>query len=95
MAFIATAAGRQPEVAGKPHEPMAALVRARYGALDVVVGDRPDTDGLFAVRLGAKFGLVLSGVTRASDLPVEPAPDLVGADLRPWSRQALDGTAAK
>lgn len=60
---------------------MAALVKARYGQLSVMVGDRPDTDGLFAKRVGAQFGLVLSGVTRASDLPVDPAPDRVAADL--------------
>jgi HAD superfamily hydrolase (TIGR01450 family) len=81
VAFIATASGRQPEVAGKPYAPMAALVKARYGSLSVVAGDRPDTDGLFARATSAKFALVLSGVTRQSDLPVEPAPDLVGADL--------------
>jgi HAD superfamily hydrolase (TIGR01450 family) len=81
VAFIATASGRQAEVAGKPHAPMAALVKARYGSLSVVAGDRPDTDGLFARATSAKFALVLSGVTRQSDLPVEPAPDLVGADL--------------
>jgi HAD superfamily hydrolase (TIGR01450 family) len=81
VAFIATAAGRQPEVAGKPYPPMAALVKARYGQLRVVAGDRPDTDGLFARATSAQFALVLSGVTRASDLPVKPSPDLVGADL--------------
>ncbi|HXW79859.1 MAG TPA: HAD-IIA family hydrolase [Acidimicrobiales bacterium] len=81
VAFIATASGRGPEVAGKPHPPMAALVKSRYGSLSVVAGDRPDTDGLFARATSAKFALVLSGVTRQSDLPVEPAPDLVGADL--------------
>jgi 4-nitrophenyl phosphatase len=81
VAFVATASGRGPEVAGKPHEPMAALVKARYGLLKVMAGDRPDTDGLFARRVGASFGLVLSGVTQASDLPVEPAPDRVGDDL--------------
>ncbi len=89
VAFIATASGREPEVAGKPHGPMAALVKARYGGLSVVVGDRPDTDGLFAVRVGAKFGLVLSGVTRPSDLPVHPAPDFVGNDLSALVSQAL------
>jgi HAD superfamily hydrolase (TIGR01450 family) len=89
VAFIATASGHQPEVAGKPEEPMAALVRARYGSLSVVVGDRPDTDGLFAVRLGAKFGLVLSGVTRPQDLPVQPSPALVGADLAALVGQTL------
>ncbi len=89
VAFIATASGHQPEVAGKPHQAMADLVRARYGPLSMVVGDRPDTDGLFAVRIAAKFGLVLSGVTRPSDLPVEPSPALVGTDLSALVRQAL------
>ena len=89
VAFIATASGRQPEVAGKPHQAMADLVRARYGPLSMMVGDRPDTDGLFAVRIGARFGLVLSGVTRSSDLPVEPAPALVGADLSALVKEAL------
>jgi HAD superfamily hydrolase (TIGR01450 family) len=81
VAFIATASGRRPEVAGKPEAPMAALVKQRYGRLSVVAGDRPDTDGLFAKTTAAKFALVLSGVTRQSDLPVKPVPDLVGADL--------------
>jgi glycerol-1-phosphatase len=89
VAFIATASGRRPEVAGKPEGPMAALVSARYGTPEMVVGDRPDTDGLFAARLRTRFGLVLSGVTRPSDLPVEPAADLVGADLADLVRQAL------
>jgi glycerol-1-phosphatase len=91
VAFIATASARPAEVAGKPEEPMAALVRARYGLPDVVVGDRAETDGLFAVRLGAKFGLVLSGVTRSADLPVKPAAALVGTDLADLVRQALQG----
>ncbi|HTV12621.1 MAG TPA: HAD-IIA family hydrolase [Acidimicrobiales bacterium] len=81
VAFVATAARRQPEVAGKPHPPMAALVRQRVDNVDVVAGDRPDTDGLFARLVGARFGLVLSGVTRRADLPVDPAPDFVGEDL--------------
>lgn len=81
VAFVATAAGRSAEVAGKPHEAMAALVKARFGQLSVMVGDRPDTDGLFAKRVGARFALVLSGVTQVSDLPVDPAPDLLARDL--------------
>src|SRR6478736_1666206 len=51
IASIATAAGVAPEVAGKPHEPAAALVRDRLGPDGVMVGDRPDTDGHFAVAL--------------------------------------------
>jgi ribonucleotide monophosphatase NagD (HAD superfamily) len=68
-------------VAGKPHQAMADLVAERVGAVEMMVGDRPSTDGLFARRLGAGFALVLSGVTSALDLPVEPAPDVVAADL--------------
>ncbi|MEZ5230682.1 MAG: HAD hydrolase-like protein [Acidimicrobiales bacterium] len=40
-----------------------------------------ETDGAFAVALGYRFGLVLSGVVSASDLPVEPTPDVVADDL--------------
>lgn len=84
LAAVATATGITPTVAGKPHEPMAALVLARLGEAssdDVLVGDRPSTDGLMAKRLGVRFALVLSGVTVPGDLPVVPAPDVVGADL--------------
>jgi 4-nitrophenyl phosphatase len=81
VAAIAYATGRQPEVAGKPYAPMADLIHALAEGPGVMVGDRPDTDGAFAVTLGYKFGLVLSGVTRREDLPVEPVPDFVAADL--------------
>jgi HAD superfamily hydrolase (TIGR01450 family) len=88
LAAVATAAGVRPEVAGKPHAPMVALGRARTGEGPVtVVGDRPSTDGSFARSLGARFALVLSGVTAATDLPVEPAPDVVAADLAALVRE--------
>ncbi|HZB72780.1 MAG TPA: HAD hydrolase-like protein, partial [Acidimicrobiales bacterium] len=67
-----------------PHGAMVALARATAGAdagAVTVVGDRPSTDGGFARALGARFALVLSGVTAADDLPVEPDPDVVAADL--------------
>ncbi len=47
----------------------------------LMVGDRPDTDGLFAAALGGAFGLVLSGVTQASDLPTDPVPAVVADNL--------------
>jgi HAD superfamily hydrolase (TIGR01450 family) len=81
LASIATAAGVAPEVAGKPHEPAASLVRDRLGPDGVMVGDRPDTDGRFAVALGYRFGLVLSGVTSEADLPTDPPADIVAVDL--------------
>lgn len=81
VAYLATASGTQPEVAGKPHQPVADLVRARFGGVDVMVGDRPDTDGRFATLINARFALVLTGVTGPGDLPVTPSPDVTGADL--------------
>ncbi len=81
LASIVTASGATPEIAGKPHAPMAELVRALLGPDGVMVGDRADTDGRFAVQLGYRFLLVLSGVTGPGDLPVEPVPAAVAADL--------------
>jgi glycerol 3-phosphatase-2 len=83
VAAVATAAGRQPVVAGKPHPPMVALVRARFGNVGVMVGDRPSTDGALAAALGWPFALVLSGVVGSvgEERIPEPRPALVGADL--------------
>jgi 4-nitrophenyl phosphatase len=68
VAAIATAAGARPAIAGKPHPPMADLVRARCGPrfsaeTALMVGDRWATDGLFADVVGCPFALVRSGVT--------------------------------
>lgn len=81
VAAVAAASGVDPVIAGKPHQPMVDLVRSRLGATGVMVGDRPSTDGLFAVELGYDFGLVLSGVVGPDDLPVQPAPTHTGTDL--------------
>lgn len=80
-AAIAAASGADPVVAGKPERPMADFIRARLGDDGVVVGDRPDTDGRFAVALGYRFCLALSGITTAADLPVDPEPWWIGDDL--------------
>jgi 4-nitrophenyl phosphatase len=84
VAAIAYATSRRPEVAGKPHRPMADLIHELVGGpgeAGMVVGDRPSTDGAFATTLGYKFGLVFSGVTRPEDLPVQPTPDFLAEDL--------------
>jgi HAD superfamily hydrolase (TIGR01450 family) len=81
VAAVAYASSTTPTVAGKPHRPMADLVRALVGDAGTVVGDRPDTDGAFAVTLGYRWALVLSGVTGKDDLPVTPAPDVVADSL--------------
>jgi len=81
LASVAYASGVTPVVAGKPHPPMADLVRAVGGPEGTVVGDRPDTDGALARQLGYRFALVLTGVTRPDDLPVAPEPDEVADSL--------------
>lgn len=100
VAAVATAAGRPPEVAGKPAAPMVELVRQRLGRSGVVVGDRPSTDGALAHALGWPFALVLSGVT-ATPVPPggeaipTPPPPYVGEDLlalAPRLVAALHGT---
>lgn len=84
LAAVATAAGVEPVIAGKPYPPMAATVLARLGRPDpstlVMVGDRDSTDGRFARTLGCPFALVRSGVT-AGGVVVEPAPELDRSDL--------------
>ena len=83
VAALATAAGRQPTVAGKPYAPMAALVREACGDRGVMIGDRPSPDGALAAALGWPFALVLSGVARAGgeETVPDPPPAFVAADL--------------
>lgn len=81
LAAVEAASGVRATVAGKPHRPMVDLVHELAGREGIAVGDRADTDGRFARSLGYRFGLVLTGVTGVGDLPVDPAPDLVAADL--------------
>jgi ribonucleotide monophosphatase NagD (HAD superfamily) len=45
-----------------------------------VVGDRPSTDGLFAVTLGSPFALVRTGVTAPGD-PVDLPVAIDASDL--------------
>jgi len=84
LAAVATAAGVAPQIAGKPYEPMAALVRSRLGpgpAPRVLVGDRPSTDGLMAERLSIPFALVMSGVTMAAEVDPDVAAEFISPDL--------------
>ena len=87
LAAVATAAGVEAVVAGKPYQPMADLVRERLGGdieHTMLIGDRPSTDGRMAKLLGVPFVLVLSGVTSGDDTtddvePVNTARDLAAA----------------
>ena len=62
-------------MAGKPHDAMAQLVRSLAGstpaARQVMVGDRPDTDGAFAQRLGIAYAQVWSGVQEKCAGPID------------------------
>ncbi|MBI2710182.1 MAG: HAD-IIA family hydrolase [Actinobacteria bacterium] len=80
LAAVERASGARAVVAGKPYAPMAEHLRARLGPDGTVVGDRPDTDGALARRMGWRFALVLSGVT-ADASRADPAPDVVAGDL--------------
>lgn len=81
LAAVATAAEAVPTMAGKPNQPIVDCVRTRIGDTGVVVGDRPDSDGEFALALGYEFALVLSGVIGPDDLPVSPEPQHCASDL--------------
>ena len=81
VAAIERASGRSPDVLGKPHPPMRAILREMAGDGPVwMVGDRPDTDLAMARAEGWTAVLVLTGVV-ADAAGVQPPPDLVLADL--------------
>jgi HAD superfamily hydrolase (TIGR01450 family) len=80
VAAIAAVAGVEPQVCGKPHAPMRALIHD-LGISDAwVIGDRVDTDIALAVdEPDWRSILVLSGVTGADD--PEGGADHVVADF--------------
>jgi ribonucleotide monophosphatase NagD (HAD superfamily) len=81
VAAVSRAGGVDPVVAGKPFQPLVDLVRRSVGPVEIVVGDRPSTDGELAERLGARFALVLTGVTPPGHGPLKRPPALEAADL--------------
>jgi glycerol-1-phosphatase len=94
LAAVATASETTPEVAGKPHTPTSAAIKARATDLTLMVGDRPSTDGALAQQLDIPFALVLSGVTDAAHVPTKPAPDQVAQDLATLVQTLLAGSAS-
>lgn len=89
LAAVATAGGKTAEIAGKPYLPTADLVHREVGAVRIVVGDRPSTDGLLARQLSSQFGLVLTGVTSSGHGPIDPPPDVEAPDLLTLVRRVL------
>jgi len=68
VAAVQTTTGVAPEIAGKPHPPMRALLRARVPGAAWVIGDRLDTDiALARVEPDWTSILVLTGVTDPSE----------------------------
>ena len=96
LASIVTASGVVPVVAGKPHQPMAGLIRATIGDASagraVMVGDRPETDGLMATTLGCRYAHVESGVTPPGST-VHPTPDVIAANLAGVAKVLIDESA--
>ncbi len=90
LAAVATAAQATPEVAGKPHRPLVALLQARAPDAVLVVGDRPSTDGALARRLGLPFALVRTGVTSDGREPMVVEPDEEAPDLRTLVARHVD-----
>lgn len=82
---LVNATGIKPIVAGKPEPPLHKESVERVGARrPLVVGDRLDTDIEGAVRGGTDSLLVLTGVTRPSDLLLagpQERPSYVASDL--------------
>jgi HAD superfamily hydrolase (TIGR01450 family) len=83
LALLRASTGVEPEVAGKPERALLEEAAAAIGAGPyLMVGDRVDTDLDGAHRLGWSTSLVLSGVTRLTDLPdLVTAPDHVLRDV--------------
>jgi 4-nitrophenyl phosphatase len=82
VAAVRVTTGIEPEVAGKPHAPIRALLRAKGIGEAWVIGDRMDTDiALAAAEPDWTSILVLTGVTGAdeSDGADHVVPDLTAA----------------
>ena len=89
VAAIATAAGVNPEVAGKPHVPMRRLLQSKVAGAAWVIGDRLETDIALAVGIESwKSVIVLTGIAAPDDDLAEA--DYVAADLRKAVDLVLD-----
>lgn len=94
LAFLETGSGVQPTIIGKPGPIMfqQALKRLNGTTADTaMVGDRLNTDIAGAKAAGLRAILVLSGITRAEDIPANGGgPDWVFADISDLARH-FDG----
>ncbi|TGZ75830.1 hypothetical protein CRM22_000163 [Opisthorchis felineus] len=66
LASVKYAAGKEPIVMGKPHQPIFDVLRNQYNidpGQTLMIGDRLDTDIAFGNRFGMYTACVLTGVT--------------------------------
>eukprot|EP00730_Choanoeca_flexa_P013816 TRINITY_DN5746_c0_g1_i1.p1 TRINITY_DN5746_c0_g1~~TRINITY_DN5746_c0_g1_i1.p1 ORF type:complete len:305 (+),score=67.06 TRINITY_DN5746_c0_g1_i1:154-1068(+) len=99
VAALAVSIGREPQVAGKPSPFLVHAVRQSVGldesAAAVMVGDRLDTDIVFGNTTGMTTVLVLSGVTKmtqvTNELSAESQPDEVMTSLADWAEAMKEG----
>lgn len=94
LAAFAYASDQKPVVAGKPFAPMAELARRIVpyvaGSTEVMVGDRPSTDGGFARALGVRYAQVWSGVLDPCSGPVDGIDfDMTGTNFAEIADQLL------
>lgn len=90
LAAVEKATGHQAVVTGKPHQPMAELVKKMCDGHSpknmLMVGDVPATDGAFARAIGCSYALVLSGMT---DSPEGIDADVVAPSLHHVAQHLL------
>lgn len=92
LAAVAYAGGvSKPTVAGKPHDPIVALLHTRVSEIDLVIGDRPSTDGLLARRLGVPYALVRTGIVAPGEALHGEVPDIDAPDLAAVADQLISG----
>jgi HAD superfamily hydrolase (TIGR01450 family) len=77
VAAVSRATGREPVVAGKPHEAMRKLLAAKTEGEVWIVGDRDDTD----LEMGRLEGWSTAHVTTGVSAAASEAPTLAVADL--------------
>jgi 4-nitrophenyl phosphatase len=85
LASIASAAGKEPTVVGKPSPLLFEIASQRMGLQPadlLVIGDRLETDVAGGQAFGARTALVLSGVSTLEQAQAwRPPPTLVAQDL--------------
>jgi len=79
IASLKASTDRKPLIIGKPNEPVYEVVKEKLKADEIwMIGDRLDTDIVFAKRFGMKAILVLTGVSTLREVEKSNVkPDLV------------------